>query len=90
VVSSVKRPFLLLCRRFLISYSPICLSFFLVACLLEFYWRSPCLPINISSRVFPALSCTNFRVLGLMLRSLIDFELILLQGDRHGSSFSSL
>jgi hypothetical protein len=45
------------------------------------------LPIPISSRVFPALSCTNFRVLGVILRSLIHFELILVQGDKHGSSF---
>jgi hypothetical protein len=48
------------------------------------------LPIPISSRVFPDPSCTNFRVLGLILRSLIHFELILVQGDRHGSSFSFL
>jgi hypothetical protein len=48
------------------------------------------LPIPITSRVFPALSCTNFRVLGLILKSLIHFELILAQGDRHGSSFSFL
>jgi hypothetical protein len=46
------------------------------------------LPIPITSRVFPVLSCTNFRVLGLILRSLIDFELILVQGNKHGSSFS--
>jgi hypothetical protein len=44
------------------------------------------LPIPISSRVFPAPSCSNFRVLGLILRSLIHFELILLQGNKHGSS----
>jgi hypothetical protein len=43
-----------------------------------------------ASRLFPALSCTNFRVLGLLLSSLIHFELILVQGDRHGSSFSFL
>jgi hypothetical protein len=47
-------------------------------------------PIPISSRVFPAPSCTKFRILGLILRSLIHFELILVQGDRHGSSFSFL
>jgi hypothetical protein len=34
-------------------------------------------PIPISSRVFPAPSCTNFRVSGLILRFLIHFELIL-------------
>jgi hypothetical protein len=48
------------------------------------------LPIPITSRVFPALSCTNFIVSGLILRSLIHFELILAQGDRSGSSFSFL
>jgi hypothetical protein len=45
------------------------------------------LPIPSSSRVFPA---PNFRVLDLILRSLIHFELILVQGDKHGSSFSFL
>jgi hypothetical protein len=39
--------------------------------------------------VFPALLC-NYKVLGLILRSLIHFELILVQGDRYGSSFSFL
>jgi hypothetical protein len=48
------------------------------------------LPILITFRVFPAPSCTNFRVLGLILRSLIHFELILVQADKHGSSFSFL
>jgi hypothetical protein len=33
--------------------------------------------ILINSKVFPTLSCTNFRVRGLILRSLIHFELIL-------------
>jgi hypothetical protein len=46
------------------------------------------MPIPIASRVFPALSCTNFRVSGLIFKSLIHFELILVQGDRHGCSFS--
>jgi hypothetical protein len=48
------------------------------------------LPIPVACRVFLALSCTNFKVLGLILRSLIHFQLILVQGDRHGSSFSFL
>jgi hypothetical protein len=48
------------------------------------------LHIPITSRVLSALSCTNFSVLGLILRSLIHFELILVQGDKHGSSFSFL
>jgi hypothetical protein len=40
--------------------------------------------------VFPALLCTNCRVWGLILRSLIHFELTVVQDDRHGSSFSFL
>jgi hypothetical protein len=46
------------------------------------------LPIPICSRVLPAVSCTNFRVSGLLLRYIIYFELILGHGDRHGTSFS--
>jgi hypothetical protein len=46
------------------------------------------MPIN--SSVFPALSCTSFNVLDLILRSLIHLELILVQGEGHGSSFSFL
>jgi hypothetical protein len=57
------------------------------------YWAAEVLlrkslPIPITSRVFPALSCTNFRVSSLILRSFIHFDLILVQGDKHGSSFS--
>jgi hypothetical protein len=48
------------------------------------------LPILVCSRVFPVPSCSNFRVSGLTFRSLIHFELILVQGDRHGSHFSFL
>jgi hypothetical protein len=48
------------------------------------------LPVPISPRVFPTSFCTKLRVLGLILRSWIHFELILVQGDRHGSSFSFL
>jgi hypothetical protein len=48
------------------------------------------LPMPITSRVFPTVSYTNFRFLGLILRFLIHFELILVQGDKHGSSFSFL
>jgi hypothetical protein len=44
--------------------------------------------IPIASRIVPALFCTNFGVSGLILGSLIHFELILVQGDKHGSSFS--
>jgi hypothetical protein len=39
---------------------------------------------------FPAFFCTNFKVSDLIVRSLIHFELILVQGDKHGSSFSFL
>jgi hypothetical protein len=48
------------------------------------------MPTAIVSRVFPALSCTSFKVSGLILRSLIHFELILIPSDRHVSSFSLL
>jgi hypothetical protein len=48
------------------------------------------LPITKCYREFPAPSCTNFRVSGLIFRSLVHIELILLQGDRHGSSFRFL
>jgi hypothetical protein len=48
------------------------------------------LPISIASRIFPALSYSNHKVSDLLLKSLIHFELILVQGDRHGSSFSFL
>jgi hypothetical protein len=47
------------------------------------------LPIPISSSVSYSF-CTNFRVWDLILRSLIHFELILVQGDKLGSSFSFL
>jgi hypothetical protein len=45
--------------------------------------------IPIASRVFPALFSTNFSVSGQILRSLIHFELILVQGDRRGCNFST-
>jgi hypothetical protein len=48
------------------------------------------LPIPIAFRVFAALLCTNCKVSSLILRSLIHFELMLVQGDRQGSSFSFL
>jgi hypothetical protein len=53
MVSSIYRPFLLLCRSFLISCSPICPSFLLVVGLLEFYWGSPCL-----SYCFQCIPCS--------------------------------
>jgi hypothetical protein len=39
---------------------------------------------------FQTVSYTNIRVSDLILKSLIHFELILVQGDKHGSSFSFL
>jgi hypothetical protein len=48
------------------------------------------LPIPITSRVFSFPSCTDFRVSGLILRYLIHFELILVQGDKHRSIFTFL
>jgi hypothetical protein len=46
------------------------------------------MPIAFS--ILPAVLCTSFKVSGLILRALIHFELTLVQGDRHGSSFSFL
>jgi hypothetical protein len=43
--------------------------------------------MSIASSIFSALSCASFKVSGLILRSLIHFELILVQGYKHGSSF---
>jgi hypothetical protein len=48
------------------------------------------LPMPIASSIFPALSCTSFRVSGHIFRSLVHFELILVQGERHGASISFL
>jgi hypothetical protein len=48
------------------------------------------LPMPINFNVFPALSCTNFKVSGLILRSLMHFELIHVQGERHRCSFCFL
>jgi hypothetical protein len=42
----------------------------------------------ICSSVFPTTSCSYFKVSGLLVRSLIHFELTLVQGERQGSSFS--
>jgi hypothetical protein len=42
------------------------------------------------SSVFPVFSCINFTISHLTLRSLICFELMLVQGERLGSSFSLL
>jgi hypothetical protein len=47
------------------------------------------MPMPIVCSVFPALSCTNCKISGMILRSL-HFEMILVQGDKHGLSFSFL
>jgi hypothetical protein len=55
--------------NFMKSYlSILCLSCWAARVLLR-----KLLPIPIASRVFPALFCTNFKVLGLILRSLDSF-----------------
>jgi hypothetical protein len=70
----------LLGRSFLVSCSFICQSFLSVAETFEFHLRS-------HSLLFPALS---FKVSSLILRSLIYFELILVEGKKHESSFRLL
>jgi hypothetical protein len=82
-------PFLFLCKSFLVSCSPICQSFLLVAEPFNLYLRSHCLCILIPvyCLLFPALA-SNFR--SYINRPLICFELILVQHERHGSSFSFL
>jgi hypothetical protein len=44
----------------------------------------------ISSSVFPALSCTSFKVIGFILRSSIHFQSIFVQGEKCVSSFCFL
>jgi hypothetical protein len=46
------------------------------------------LPISITSKVSPTLACINFRVWSLILKSLMHFELILVQGDKLRPNFS--
>jgi hypothetical protein len=87
VISSVWRPFLLLCRIF--NFMKSHLSILSLSCWTAGVLLRKSLPVPIASRLFPAPSCTNARVSGLILRSLIHFELILVQRDKHGSSFSS-
>jgi hypothetical protein len=47
-------------------------------------------PIPTCSSVFPTASYHGFKVSSLIFRSLIHFELIFIQGERQGSSFSLL
>jgi hypothetical protein len=44
----------------------------------------------LASSVFPILFCTSFKVSHLILKSLIHFDLILIQCNKQGSSFSFL
>jgi hypothetical protein len=44
----------------------------------------------IFSRIFPRFLTSSFKVSGLTLRSLIHLELVSVQGERQGSSFSLL
>jgi hypothetical protein len=56
--------------------------------MLGFYWGSPCSYLLVPECFLLLLVVTS--VLGPIFRSLIHFELILVQGDRHGPSFSFL
>jgi hypothetical protein len=47
-------------------------------------------PIPVCSSVFTTTSCSCFKISGLILKSLIHFELILVQGERQGSNFGLL
>jgi hypothetical protein len=82
VASSFLWLFLLLFRSILVSCSPICQSFLLVAEPFEFYLESHCLFLLVP--LYLALD-SEFQVL---LWSLIHFKLILVQGERHETSFS--
>jgi hypothetical protein len=67
---------------FSVLCSPICPFFLLVAQPFVLFRNSWPMP-NYSS-VSLAVSCTSFKISGITLRSLIHFELILVQGKRHG------
>jgi hypothetical protein len=77
-------------QKFFFTFMKSHLSILSLSCWVAGVLLRKSLPISISSRVFPAPSCNNFRVLCMKLRSLIHFELILVQGDKHGPSFSLL
>jgi hypothetical protein len=72
--------FLLLCRSSLVWCSPICSLFLLDAELFEFCLGSHSLYLG--SSVFPTASWSCLKVSGLILSSLIHFELIFMQGER--------
>jgi hypothetical protein len=81
-------PFLLFAKA-LVWSSPISHFFLLMADLLEFYSGSCDICLPICSSALPSLSYSSFTVFGLTLKSLVHFELILVQGDRLKSSFQS-
>jgi hypothetical protein len=73
------------CRSSLVWSSPICSLFLLDAEPFGF-----CLGSHSLHLFIPTASWSCFRVSGIISRSLIHFELILVQGERQGSSFSLL
>ena len=76
--------FILLCRSFLVSCSPLCLCLFSLA----FRFRSiESLVIRISIKLLPVFSSRNFLVSGTTLESLIHFELIVFYDMEYWSSF---
>jgi hypothetical protein len=85
--SSFWWPFLLLFRSFLISCVPICQFFSWVAEPFEFYRGRHWLFLLISLFYLLFMLASKFQIL---LRSLIHFDLTLVQGDKHGSGFSFL
>jgi hypothetical protein len=72
-------------RRFLIWCNPICKFLLLIPDLLESYWEIPCLYLYLG--VFSSIS---FKVSHVTLRSLTHKELIFVQVERQGYSFSPL
>jgi hypothetical protein len=71
--------FPLLCWSSLVWFSLICSLFLLDAEPFQFC-KQKSFPLPICSSVFPTASWSCFKVSGLMLRSLIHFELILVLG----------
>jgi hypothetical protein len=70
----------------LVWWHPICQLFLLIAELLEFIHKV----LTICSSISPIPSCSSFRVSYFMLRCLIHFEFILLEGEGLESSFNLL
>jgi hypothetical protein len=81
--------FLFLCRGFLVWCSPIFSSVLFFCWAIEVLLGKLVL-MPICSSVFPTTSCSCFKVSGLILRSLIYFEVIFVQDERHESNYSFL